>query len=121
MAKLITLKVKASTLIEVIIAMVIILVVFALAMGIYNNVLRTTSAVKIEQLKALTDHKLQKSVVEGNWKDTDSLLQDSLLLQKKVLPYENAADLQMITVTAFEQGKQVGQSRRIIKKTAHGH
>lgn len=87
MAELIKVKVKSSTLIEVIIAMVIILVMFGLAMGIYTNVLRTTPAVKAERVKGMTVGMLQQSVTDANWKDTDSLI-DSFFLQKKVLSYK---------------------------------
>ena len=111
--------VKASTLLEVIVAMVIILVVFSLAVGIYNNVLGSTSSAKREQVNAMTEHLIRKSINESNWNELDTL-QDSITLKKTVLPDEKDVNLLQITVTAFQQGKQVGQSRRMVKKTTHG-
>lgn len=120
MAKLKSSQVKASTLLEVIIAMVIILIVFSLAIGIYNNVLSATTPVKQLQVRAITEQMIRQSIDERNWNDEERV-QDSISLKKTVLPYEKYPDLLLMTVTASEQGKQIGQSARIIKKTADGH
>lgn len=120
MAKLRSKQVKASTLLEVIIAMVIILVVFSLAIGIYNNVLSATTPVKQQQAKAITEQVIRQSINEKNWNDEEHM-QDSIGIKKMVLPYEKYTDLLLITVTASEQGKQIGQSTRIIKRAADGH
>ncbi|WP_158800288.1 hypothetical protein [Pedobacter sp. L105] len=115
MAQLKISTVKASTLLEVIIAMVIILVVFSLAIGIYNNVLGSSTAAKTIRVNAMTDHLIRQSINENNWNDLDTL-QDSINLKKTVVPYEKDTSLLQITITAFQQDKQIGQSRRIIKK-----
>lgn len=120
MAKLNPNQVKASTLLEVIIAMVIILVVFSLAIGIYNNVLSATAPVKQKQAEAMTEQVIRQSINERNWNDEEHL-QDSIALKKTVVAYEKYPDLLLITVTASEQGKQIGQSTRIIKKAADDH
>lgn len=108
----------ASTLLETLIAMVIILVVFTLAIGIYNHVLSYTPTARYEQAKTLCNGVIEQSIMEENWTDAESM-QDSILLKKTVLPYEKYADLVLITVTAVEQEKQIGLCKRIVKKTAH--
>jgi type II secretory pathway pseudopilin PulG len=112
--------VKASTLLEVIVAMVIILIVFTLAIGIYNNVLGRADSVKKEQVNAMTAHLISQSINERNWND-EEIRQDSITLQKTVVPYEKYTDLVLITVTALEHDKQIGQSRKIVKKAADEH
>jgi Tfp pilus assembly protein PilE len=115
MAQLKSNQVKASTLLEVIIAMVIILVVFVIATGIYTNVIRSSPSVKAQQAKALAVSLIEESISEKDWTDK-SIEKDSIRLNKTVIPYEGYADLLLITVTATEHGKTVGQSKQIIKK-----
>jgi hypothetical protein len=117
MAKLNT-KLPASTLLEVIIAMVVILIVFTLAIGIYNNVLRSTTSVKKIQVSAEATYQVKKSIIDSNWIDQD-IERDSLVLKKTVIPYQNYKDLVIVTVVALEHGKQIEKSRRIVKKTSH--
>lgn len=120
MAELKPHQVKASTLLEVIVAMVIILVIFTLAMGIYNNVLSATSYVKHQQANALMEQLVRQSITQQNWKDEETTL-DSISLKKTVNPYEQYTDLVIITVTAYQQDKQIGEYARIAKKSADGH
>lgn len=115
MAELKVIKIRASTLLEVIIAMVIILVVFTLAIGVYNNVLRRSPSVKKEQIKALTEQVITQSIKEHKWEDEESIVED-ITIKKVVLPYETYTDLVMIIATAFENGEEAGQSRMIVKK-----
>lgn len=119
MAKL-NARVKASTLLEVIVAMVIILIVFTLAIGIYNNVLSSGNSARKTQMNALMAHLMIKSINEQNWNDQE-ILQDRITFRKTVLPYEKYTDLVLITITAFEHDRQIGQSRQIVKKTADEH
>lgn len=110
--------VKASTLLEVIIAMVIILIVFTLAIGIYNHVLGSTPSVRQQQVKTMTDGLILRSINEEDWTDQE-IMQDSIVLKKTVLPYEKYTDLLLITVTAFQREQQVGESRRVVKRKGH--
>lgn len=115
MAQLKPNQVKASTLLEVIIAMVIILIVFVIATGIYTNVIRSSPSVKAQQARALAMSMIRESIAERDWTD-ESTEKDSVRLSKTVIPYEGYTDLLLITVTATEHGKTVGQSKQIIKK-----
>jgi Tfp pilus assembly protein PilV len=110
--------VKASTLLEVIIAMVIILVIFTLAIGVYNNVLGASPSIKKQQAKAMSDECIARSINEENWND-EQITRDDIILEKKVLPYQSYNDLVVITVTAFQQDKELSRSRQIVKKVRH--
>nr|WP_068893381.1 prepilin-type N-terminal cleavage/methylation domain-containing protein [Pedobacter panaciterrae] len=115
MAKLIANKVKASTLLEVIVAMVIIMIVFVIATGIYTNVIKSSPSIKQQQARALASGIIQQSTLDRDW--TESSVQvDSITLQKEVLPYEGYADLILIRVTAKEQGKEIGIAKQIVKR-----
>lgn len=120
MAELKIVKIKASTLLEVIIAMVIILVVFTLAIGVYNNVLRSSPSIKKEQVKALTDQVIEQSIKDEQWEDEDITI-EGITIKKIVLPYETYKDLIVITATAFENGQQTGQSKRVVKKDVYDY
>lgn len=107
-------KIKASTLLEVIVAMVVILIVFVLATGIYANVMRSAPSVKQQRVKALMSGLIEKSITESNWGDEEIMI-DSISLIKKVLPYQDYADLKLLQVIAIEQDKEIGNVKRIVK------
>lgn len=107
--------IKASTLVEVIVAMVVIMVVFVLALGIYTGVLRSSPSFRQQEMRVKTENVLEQSVMERNWED-EVLVSDSIELQKTVAPYEQDTSLLLITVKAVERGKEIGLSRKIVKK-----
>jgi len=111
-------KLKASTLLEVIIAMVIILVIFSLAVGVYNNVLSASPSIKKQQAQAITEGMITRSINEENWND-EQTNQEGITLEKKVVPYASYPDLVVITITATTEGKVLNQSRQVVKKTTH--
>jgi hypothetical protein len=115
MAKLMANKVTASTLLEVIVAMVIIMIVFVIATGIYTNVVKSSASIEQQQARALAIGIIQQSKLDHDW--TESSVQvDSITLQKEILPYEEYADLILIRVTAKEQGKEIGVVKQIVKR-----
>jgi len=109
---------KASTLLEIIIAMVIILVVYTLAIGVYNNVLNASPSIKKQQVKAMTDAVISQSVYDENWND-EQIINEIITIEKTVGPYHSYPDLVIITVTASQHGKQLGLSRQIVKRNSH--
>lgn len=115
MARLITSKVKASTLLEVIIAMVVIMIVFVIATGIYTNIIKSSPSIKQQQGRALALAIIQQSKLEHDWVEK-SILVDSIILQKGVVPYLDYPDLLLITVTAKERGKEIGRVKQIVKR-----
>lgn len=112
-------KLRASTLLEVIVAMVVILIVFVLGTGIYANVIRSSPSVKQQRIKALMSGLIQQSIDQGNWQD-EVITVDSIAFQKTVAAYQNYADLLLVTVVAVEQGNEVGKAKRIVKGERDG-
>jgi len=106
---------KASTLLEVIIAMVIIMVIFTLAIGVYNNVLNASPSIKKQQAKAMIGVMMATSIHDKKL-DDEQFTKDDIVLEKIVVPYEGYSDLVLITVTASQQGKVLGTARQVVKK-----
>jgi len=109
---------KASTLLEVVIAMVIILIVFTLAIGIYHNVLSGSPSLKIQQAQAMARKMIFTSINEANWND-EEITDADILLVKTVEPYGESNDLVIITVTASQPGKTLAKSRQIVKRNSN--
>lgn len=108
-------RVKASTLLEVIVAMVIILIVFVMATGIFTKVIGSSPSVKQQQVRSLVSAVIQESFYTHHWKD-ESIEIDGIVLQKTVVPYLEYPDLLLISVIATEHGKEIGRSNQVIRK-----
>lgn len=112
-------KLKASTLLEVIVAMVVILIVFMLATGIYTNVTGSSPSIKQQRVKALITGLLEKSINDGNWQD-EQVVVDSLVLQKTVTPYHGYGDLVLMNIRVMERGKEIERIKQIVKLEQKG-
>lgn len=100
----ISVRIQASTILEVIISMVIILLVFGIAMMIYTNVLR--SSLSVEKIKAQA--LLQQALIKGeqNKENTDVLFtDDELTIEQKIKPNSDYPTLTEIDMTAFDAGR----------------
>lgn len=91
-------KVRSSTLLEVLIAMVIILVIFTMSLHVFNKVIFAKSTIDrigvSLQLKRVL-HMTKDSVEEG------VLIIDSVSYIKMVSPYEDSKDLYEIKIGAY--------------------
>jgi Tfp pilus assembly protein PilE len=109
-------KVKASTIIEVIVSMVIIVVVFGIAMMIYTNVTRMSlSAQKIKAQAILQEELISAEQTKGfSNKSTDTA---NLRIEQEVLPFNTDTLLSVIHLTAYDlnQGKITELQKLIIK------
>lgn len=108
------LTVKASTILEVVVSMVIIVVVFGITMMIYSNVMRyspSAKKLKAELILQETMIKLQQqpgSVVE-------STIIDDFKIEQKTEPYGGNPALLKILLTAFDQNQQkVAELQKVI-------
>lgn len=116
MAQVNTLKLKASTLLEVIVAMVIILIVFVLATGIFSNVIRSSPSLKAQKINAVISGVLEKSMQNGDWQD-EVIQVDSMQFQKTVTSYQGRHDLLLISLSVIEDGKEIQKREMVIKGT----
>lgn len=105
-------KIKAATLLEVIVAMVIIMIVFVIATGIYTNVVQSAPSIKQQQGRAMASGMIQQSISENDWQDKTVML-DSIVLQKVVAPYASYPGLVQITVVATERGREIARIKQI--------
>lgn len=107
-------KVRASTLLEVIVAMVVIMIVFVLSTAIYTNVMRASPSLRQQRIKSIAAGLIQQSIAERNWND-DVVTIDSMSFQKTLIPYQGYGDLKLLQVVAVAQGKEVWTARRVVK------
>lgn len=107
-------KIKAATLLEVIVAMVVIMIVFTLATGIFANIIKSSPSVKQHHVNALLAQVIAESITKQNWKD-ETITVDSMILQKTVKPYQDYADLLQIQVVATERGQEIAALNQIVK------
>ena len=94
-----TAKVEASTILEVVISMVVILAVFTMAMMIYTNVMRSSLSVKKIKAQALLHAAMAKA--EHN-KNNQIFTADDFKIEQKIGPYDNEPALTEIDLTAFD-------------------
>ena len=107
-------KLRGSTILEVIVSMIIIIVVFGIAMMIFTNVSRLSlSAKKLKVQAALQEALLQAEQTADHSEKTLTI--DDLSIRQEVIPFENAPGLSIITVTAFDiNQEQIGQLKKVI-------
>jgi hypothetical protein len=103
-------KMKASSILEVVVAMVVIIVVFGIAMTIYANVLRMTLSVKQLRAQAV----LQDLFAENPTFTEGIVHTDDLTITKKVIPYQDQPGLVIVRLEAFDvNNKSVAVSTKI--------
>ena len=107
-------RVKASTIMEVIISMIIIIIVFGIAMMIYTNVLRLSLSTKKLRAQALLQETMLKAEqTTGN--TTQSLTIDDFRIEQEVSPYNKESNLTLIHLTAYDQNQQkIAELQKVI-------
>jgi type II secretory pathway component PulJ len=98
-------RVKASTILEVVVSMVIIILVFGIAMMIYTNVLRMSLSVKKIKAQALLQETLLKAETTKD-RSTQSLIMDDLRIEQEIKPFNNDSLLSEIHLTAYDANQQ---------------
>jgi hypothetical protein len=109
-----SLKVKASTLIEVVVAMVIMFITFGLGMMIYHNVLK--SGINLQNIKAdhLSSQIVEETIKARSYFDEEMELQD-LLVKKRIGPYQNNSSLLLLEIQVFSKdAKLLAETSQLI-------
>ncbi|MFC1226722.1 hypothetical protein ACFE6N_23160 [Pedobacter sp. BG31] len=113
MAKLKSKQLEASTLIEVLIAMVIIMVVFSMAMGLFSNVLSSgVSMRKVQIGQQLETLRLQ--VIKSGSVEQENLQLDSVDYKINVVKQASSA-MHIVEIKAAEHGTPAGHIRFLLK------
>jgi len=107
---------KASTLLEVVVSMVLIVVVFTIALTIYTNVLKLSlSARKLRARAVLSELALRAD--SGSTANSQSIKEWGLRVEQQVSGYQGKAGLQQVSLTAYEEGGQALDSVKKIRIT----
>jgi Tfp pilus assembly protein PilE len=109
-------KVNASTILEVVIAMVIIIMVFGIAMMIYTNVLRLSLSVKKIKAQAILQEIVLKSE-QTKYLSTQSITIDDFRVDQEIKPYQDDTLLNEVHVTAYDLNQQkITELQKVIIK-----
>ncbi len=111
----ITTKISASSLFETIIAMMVIMIVFGIAMTIYVNVMKNSTS--LAELKAslkldeiAKDTKANKSYFDEHFED------ESTVIEKVVKKYNGQEGLLLLDIQAFDKtNKKLAERKEIIQ------
>lgn len=112
MAQLINKKVQASSLIEVLIAMVIILVVFAIAMRIFGNVMQTGVAFRTISINSQLEL-FEKEIAERGYLEKEVVDLDSISYHFEMKD-EGNSNIKQIKITVMQHGRVLGSRKALI-------
>jgi Tfp pilus assembly protein PilV len=94
-------RVAGSSILEVIISMIIILLVFGIAMMIATNVTRSSLSVKKLSAQALLQELLLKAE-QNKENDSQTFTLDNFSVEQEIKPYAGDPDLLVIRLTAYD-------------------
>jgi hypothetical protein len=106
--------VSASTLLEVVVSMVIIMAVFSVAIGIYTKVTMSGLSISKATARQHMNRILHESIENGDFQNA-VLFADSVEYKKTVLPFTGYSDLTVITIQANQEGRSLGTLNQIVK------
>jgi Tfp pilus assembly protein PilV len=97
-------RVKGSSILEVVIAMVVIVAVFGIALMIFSNVMRSSLSVKKIRAQAIAQQLLLRTEAQRTFTDT-AFLSGDLRFERSARPYTENNGLTEIRVTALDSHK----------------
>ena len=107
-------RIKASTILEVIISMIVIVIVFGIAMMIYTNVLRLSLSTKKLKAQALLQETMLKAE-QTTANTTQSLTIDDFRIEQEAGSYNKESNLTLIHLTAYDQNQQkIAELQKVI-------
>ena len=107
-------KVAGSTILEVVVAMVIIIIVFSTAMVIYANVIKLSLSTKKLRAQAILQELLLQAAQTKNNREQSSQVGE-FRIEQQIKPLENESELCEIRLTAFDNNQeQVAQAQQVI-------
>ena len=98
-------KLKASSILEVVVSMVVIVLIFGIAMMIYSNVLRLSLSAKQLRAEAILRDRMLSS--NNDTAGSNELQADAeFRIEEKRQPYQGLPNLTDLDLTAFDQNNQ---------------
>jgi type II secretory pathway pseudopilin PulG len=113
----ITSKLKGSTLIEVMVAMVIVIIIFGLAMMTFINIAKfSNNALKTEAYfnlqKVITETYVNKQFLDEDYEF------ENMVIRKSITPYPDCKDLRIILFSAYTaENKLIIEKKQVVKAT----
>ena len=110
-----TQKLEASTLVEVLVSMAIVIIAFGLGLSIYFTVLNSDRNRMELEASLLINEIIAESTAQQLWLN-ETIKLDYLTIEKTLTPYEGMRDrLQTLTVTAYnKQGRVIAQCKELV-------
>ncbi|GAB3909921.1 hypothetical protein [Mucilaginibacter boryungensis] len=98
-------KVQASSVLEVIISMLVIIIIFGIAMMIFSNVTNSSLSIKKSKAEALIKQQMLLLARSQHLAD-ETLRADEFKLDVKVSAYSENKKLNEVSITAFDGNQQ---------------
>ena len=99
-------RLKGSTLLESLIAMILLLIYIILATGVINNIIQSSNAIEKFKASLLTMELMNQTKIEERFIDED-FPGDQISLEKRVTKYQDCDDIIMIDITALSSTEKV--------------
>lgn len=107
-------KVQASTIMEVVVSMVIIILVFGIAMIMYTNVMRMSLSAQKVHAQALLQHTLTEAE-KAKSQVSRSITVDDLRIEQEIKPFSQDTILTEIHLTAYDANQQkIAELQKVI-------
>ncbi|MDF2456906.1 MAG: hypothetical protein K0R51_2899 [Cytophagaceae bacterium] len=117
--KLLSVRLKASSLIETIVAMMIVMLVFFVAMSIYVNVLR--NGITLSEISAAQQLQvLAEETVKNKSYFNENLVLETLTITKNCASYNSSTELFLLDLEAKDKsGRTVATRKELILKSSN--
>jgi Tfp pilus assembly protein PilE len=110
-------RVKASTILEVVISMIIIILVFGIAMMIYSNVTRLSLSAKKIQAQAILQG-MMRNIEQSKENGSQSVVAGDYTIEQSVKSYNDNTNLLGVSLTAYDDNHQeVAELQKVIIKS----
>jgi Tfp pilus assembly protein PilV len=110
-----TIMLKGTTLLEALIAMVMLLICILVSAGVINNLLQSSSSADKLKAEVLLNKWMNETIEQSNFMDEESGT-NNFRLTKKVLRLQEYDDIISVQLTATnEEGRKVGEKKMLIK------
>lgn len=108
-------KLSGSTLLESLVAMILLLICIILATGVINSIVHSSNATEKLRAVLLTQELMNQTRMEERYIDED-IQEDHFLLQKRASKYQDIDDIVMIIITAKnEMGEKLSVQHELVK------
>lgn len=106
-------RLKAVSIIETLVAMVILTISLGIAFMIFMNVISNNSVIVKTRAKVIAQEVAQEAIEEERWLNEELEIQN-FIIQKKIRPSNNANNLLLLQVTVFKGQEKITTHHQLI-------